>query len=194
MSCARTWTRQTRTAATSVASKRACTPACRSGSFAPPRPLPAVPCQTSSLPASGGGEADVVSVGTLHCVTPQDVHWGAGEVPWTSAARWPSRGASEALRRHRRSRCCPQHPLPPPPRRIAFTTTDLGGARELALARIDYSCFTQNRLDAVMRRLGRLYARMRGCASTCLPAHVGMGTGLVSARAIARPPAVRCSR
>ena len=48
-----------------------------------------------------------------------------------------------------------------PPRRIAFTTTDLDGVRKLALARIYYSYSTQNRLDAVMHRLGRLYARMR---------------------------------
>ena len=50
-----------------------------------------------------------------------------------------------------------------PPRRIAFTTTDRDGVRKLAWSWIDNSCSTQNRLDAVMLRLGRWYELMRFC-------------------------------
>ena len=50
---------------------------------------------------------------------------------------------------------------PFPPRMMAFTTADLDGIRRLTLARVDKSYSTQNRLDAVMHRLGLWYALVR---------------------------------
>jgi len=124
-----------------------------------------VPEAHHCLPASGGGEADVVPGGMLHCVAPQDVHLGTGKAPWPDPNEVVLRralpladiynfdGFGDVVDLDLRS--------PFPPRMMAFTTADLDGVRGLTLARVDNSYSTQNRLDAVMHRLGLWYALVR---------------------------------
>jgi hypothetical protein len=161
----------------------------------PTTPGGVVPEAHRCLPASGGGEADVVPAGTLHYVAPQGVHFGAGKAPWSSPDEEALRRALADFYNFDGFGDVVDIVLssPFPPRMMAFTTADLDSVRGLTLARVDNSYSTQNRLDAVtgMHRLGLWYAL---CASTCSPARVGMGSGPISARAVARPSAMRCSR
>ena len=129
----------------------------------PTTPGGAVPEGHRCLPASGGGDADVVPAGTLHCVAPQGVHWGAGKASWPStdetslrhalAAHYEFAGFDDVVAAVLNN--------PFPPRMIAFTTADLDGVRGLTLASVDNSYSTQNRLDAVMHRLGLWSALVR---------------------------------
>ena len=129
----------------------------------PTTPDGVVPEAHRCVPASGGGEADVVPAGTLHCVAPQGVHFGAGKAPWPSPDEGALRralaefynfdGFDDVVNLVLRS--------PFPPRMMAFTTADLDGVRGLTLARVDNSYSTQNRLDAVMHRFGLWYALVR---------------------------------
>lgn len=117
------------------------------------------------VPASGCGEEDVVGAGTLYSLEPQSLHFGAGQV-------LQHIGVEE---RELRSLMAAQYEgitdfddvktlimeSPYPPRIVAFTTADLARVRGRALATIDDSNATQNRLDAVLSRLGLYRALVR---------------------------------
>lgn len=117
------------------------------------------------LPASGDDETHVVGAGTLHSLYPQSLHFGAGGAPQFL-------GKDEhALRRMMAElydgiadfddvkALIMESPFPP--RMVAFTTADLALVRARALASIDDSNATQNRLDAVLMRLGLYRALVR---------------------------------
>jgi hypothetical protein len=129
----------------------------------PTTPDGVVPEAHRCLPASGGGEADVVPAGTLHCVAPEGVHFGAGKAPWPSTDEGTLRRALADFYNFDGFGDVVDLVLssPFPPRMMAFTAADLDGVRRLTLARVDNSYSTQNRLDAVMHRLGLWYALVR---------------------------------
>ena len=142
-----------------------------------------LPSESLRCRSACGNEDAVVPAGTLVQLEPQTPHFGPGPAP--SLAGKDDTALKEAMAAPYRDISGLEAIVdlilrsPYPPRIVAFSIADPYGVRNSALAWVDDSNATQNRLDTVLQRLGlwralvRFYllARARGYGN--LPAFCG---------------------